>query len=212
MISRLFRIRTFHVGKIIIGIPFPTKVGWLILLLLFYLIFSLTRLVWFSGDWRTYTSKQHGFSIDYPAHWHKRGEYENGRKNLNDLNVDFIDGDALLIPTTVAIRIHHRTIQNGTLDDVVDWGQEIISITGGARSVSPLMDDYIGIDKYPVYSQLYEKNQSSWGKNVYLISGDDAYILQLRTSKRKWDMAEEVFDRMLESFQLPDATVEGSSH
>ncbi len=208
MFAQLVNFRTIHIGNTNQRVPVPTKVGWLVLLLLAYLLFSLLRLIWFHGDWKTYTSNQHQFSIDYPAYWHKFGEYENGYKNLHDLNIEFINGDALLFPTTIAVRIHHRTISNGTIDDLETWGQEIISITGGAESVSPLMKDHIGLDNYPVYSQIYEKSSSSWGKFVYLMPGDDAYILQLRSTKRRWDSATDIFDQMLASFQLPDPTIE----
>ena len=139
-----------------------------------------------------------------------RGEYAPGigRKNLNDLNVDFINGDALLFPTTIAVEIHHRTMPNGDLADVVAWGEEIIDITGGAIFVSRLDCDSIGIHEYSVLMRTYDRSTSSKVQDIYLISGDDAFILQLITSTGKWDGAMTIFEQMLASYRLPDSFVQ----
>jgi len=204
MLYRFVRWQTINIGNIQSRIPVPTKIGILALLSLAYIIFSLVRLVWFYGKWDTYTSEHHGFSIMYPAHWHKRSEYTQGDKNLVDLNADFTNSDGLILPPTITIEIHHRTIPDGTLEDIADWGLEIIAATGGAKRISPVADDQIGVNNYPALTQIYDRSVSSRVKHVYVISGDDAYVLLLSTSPRKWEEASEIFDRMLASFQLPD--------
>ena len=208
MLHRFVSWRTIHIGKIQRCIPIPTKVGMLALLFLLYLSFSLIRFMFYYGEWHIFTSKHYGFSIEYPAHWYESGEYTQGHKNLNDLNVEFINSDELLLlPASIAIRVHHRTISGGTLEDITEWGLEIISMTGGARTISPTIEAYVGVDNYPAFIQVYDRSGSSRVKNVYVMSGDDAYILQMSTSPRKWDEASVIFDRMLASFHLPDSPV-----
>lgn len=205
MLHQFVKWRSISIGNKQRHIPMPTKVGMVVFLFALYSIISFARLLWFHGKWSTFTSEYHGFSFDYPASWYRDGEYlTRGPKNLVELNIAFRNSDGLIIPPTTGIEVHHRTIPDGTLEDVANWGMELISITGGANNISPLIDDNIGDDNYPVLTQIYDRSWVSRVKHVYVISGDDAYIVLLSSSSWNWDKAMEIFDRVLASFQLPN--------
>lgn len=204
MTKRLVRWRIVTVGNTRKRIPMPTLAGTLILL---YLGYTLVRLVGFYGEWRTFVSDHYGYSIEYPGRWVRLGEYTPGvgHKNLHDLNVEFGNGDALLIPTTIVVRIYHRTIPEATLDDAVNWGAELINTTGGARYILPLEKAFIGVGNYPAFIQVDQRNRLSFVRrqSVYVVSGDDAFLLELEAPRFMWDKASRIFDHMLASFQLP---------
>ncbi|WP_420642863.1 hypothetical protein [Candidatus Leptofilum sp.] len=196
--------KEINIGNTQRHILIPTKFG---ALLFVYLLYTLTRISWFYGDWRTFTSQHHEFAIDYPAHWVKLGEYTNGYKNQDDLAVHFISGDAFLVPSQSSIKVHHRRMPNGTLENIADWGLDLIEITGGGWSISQLEDSNIGLEDYPVLIQTYRKHSRLRLKtflitNVYVLSGEDAYILQFSAPAHKIDEFEGIFDRVLTSFNL----------
>ena len=67
------------------------------------------------------------------------------------------------------MRVHHRTLPDGSLADVTDWGMELIDITGGANKIYPLQEISIGAEGYTALTQVYERRRSSKARNVYVL-------------------------------------------
>lgn len=204
LISQFVQWKDINIGNTQRRILIPTKFGALIFV---YLLYTLIRIGWFYGDWQTFTSQHHDFSIEYPAHWVKLGEYTNGYKNLDDLAVEFISGDAFLIPTRGLIKIHHRKMPNGALNDIAAWGTDLIESTGGGWSISQLEESNVGLEDYPALIQTYRKYarfrlQTRLITNVYVLSGEDAFIIQLSAPAHRVEEFEDIFDRVLSSFKL----------
>lgn len=185
----------------VFGISVP-----LVIVLLVFLsatIFSLSQ-TWLNLDeWRTFDSSREyedsiehpDFKLDYPAYWDNTA-YHGYYRGIEDVWGTF--GGTKFNLAYSGLRLYWRSLSNPSLNEVDNWGKEIINNLDGFN-ISELKEAKVGDGNYPAWRQTFQADRKYMV--VYILDDNGAYIL-LFNARPYDDEAEEAFQHILNSFQI----------
>ncbi|MBK8904363.1 MAG: hypothetical protein IPM53_24505 [Anaerolineaceae bacterium] len=153
-------------------------------------------------NWRVFTSSTYGFTLHYPANWQAQ-EYLDGSKGDRNVIATIIPPT----PFTAAITIKRDEMENPTVEDVADWGEELITrrFASTAYEVYELESIELANGESALtrtYLTAIDKPVSSRYTEIYIAREHDGLMIQMGAVENKYDSVEAVFEHLIESFTL----------
>jgi len=154
-----------------------------------------TRYMFQQDKWNTLDVQVHKYSIDYPATWN---ETTYGSSGGQGSHLDYITGriNTFFGPD---ILIHKTELEQPSLTDAAEWGQEILKASN-PRRITPLAETHIGHGNYPALMQSFTERNAP-AKAFYAVSGDYAYMIEINQINEN---SQPIIDQILDSFRLYD--------
>lgn len=161
-------------------------------------IFFSVRYISLQDEWRTLNVEWHGYAIDYPALWSPHTYPASGGRGEN---LDYLS--ATISSTGLSIYIYQMQMEQPSLTDAFEWGQEIVQ-GWKASNVSSPVETQIGYSHYPALAQTYY-DRGKLTKAFFVVSRNRVYMIEfIRVGKD----SQPIIDRMLSSFRLYDGNNE----
>lgn len=153
-------------------------------------------------NWHVFTSSTYDFTLEYPANWQAQ-EYLDGSKGDSNVIATIIPPT----PFTAAITIKRVEMENPTVEDVADWGEELITrrFASTAYEVYELESIELANGESALtrtYLTAIDKPVSSRYTEIYIAREHDGLMIQMGAVENKYDSVEAVFEHLIESFTL----------
>ena len=155
------------------------------------------RWAYYHNKWRTIEVRNGGYQISYPAHW-----FNSTHKAIRGPVGKWISFEATNLPFVNSIMIRtYDDIEYPTDEGVEHWELEIIK-KDGCESWSPPRQIQIspifpsGIMTECVDDVKYHRKIAAFSHNGHL------YAVELLTFAKQWQRGNEIFEKVLESFQF----------
>ena len=147
--------------------------------------------------WKVFTSSAYGYSLEYPMDWQAR-EYLDGLKGNKDIIATII----LSTPFTAAITIKRIQIENPEVEDIADWGEELITSRFSSYELQELESIELANGQKAlarIYLPGIDKPINSKFIDVYIARESDGLIIRLEAIENKYDSVNEVFEHVINS-------------
>ena len=165
------------------------------LILLFVCILAFTvRQTYFANQWRWY--KNANFVLAYPATWFQISIYHCSTCqyiNLLVMNVPVID--------QIELRVYSANGDNLRQQGSTSFGEWIIHQNSKQVNILRQKDTTVGIGGYPGREILFE-DKTFRGRIITLQHHGQVYAIEIHAIKKKWNEADAVFDKILETFEF----------
>lgn len=153
-------------------------------------------------NWHVFTSSTYDFTLEYPANWQAQ-EYLDGSKGDRNVIATIIPPT----PFTAAITVKRVEMENPTVEDVADWGEQLITsrFESTAYELHQLESTELASGKSALtrtYIAGTDKLVSSMFTEIYVARERDGLIIRLEALENKYDSVEAVFEHLIESFTL----------
>lgn len=151
------------------------------------------------GQWKTSTSQEYGYQIDYPANGHISIYTGSGYKGKKYIRSYFT------VPREGYVEIYQNPSQNPDLYTAAEWGDEIISFIDGMRT-SQLQETVIGQDNYPTlmlkFTQTDFLGKIRYNRIYYVASNEQVFAIRIADYQDGNGQTMKKFERILNSFKL----------
>jgi hypothetical protein len=150
-------------------------------------------------NWNVFTSSIYNYTLEYPSDWQAR-EYLDGLKGNKDIIATIIPPTAF----TAAVTIKQIQNENLSVEDVADWGEELITsrFEFSAYELQELEAIELANGQKALtrtYLTSIDKPISSRYMDVYIAREHDGLIIRFGVVENKYDSVKEIFEHMLES-------------
>jgi len=156
------------------------------------------RWVYFRNQWRTIEMRKDGYRVSYPAHWfnstHQAIRGPVGKwVSLEVTNFPFVN--------SIMVRVYIDDVTHFSDDDVTNWTLELIRRDGCAtwstpHQVQPPQAPSSGMMTECIDDVGYHR------KIVAFAYSNHAYAVELLALKRQWQRGNEIFEKVLASFEF----------
>lgn len=174
----------------------------LVILLSVLIAPNALRFVFQRNDWATYTDRQLGYTLEYPAHLWKRVSYTGFPGKRREVH--------LLLAWPTPIEMTHQIsvgvveLENPTVMDVVTYYEDML-LEDGWQTASDL--EQIEAHNLIGLTRTYYSRSGRQYQQVYFAKDQRGYLLRFTALPRFYESSMPDFEHVVASFQVFDTSV-----
>jgi len=165
-------------------------------LLLVVVLAFVARQMYYAGKWCWHKDDQAGFALGYPATWFQIHFYHCS--TCQQVNLFVMDVPVIY---TEILRVYSAKDIDEPRWRGKSFGEWIIHQNSKHIRVLSRREVHVGLHSYPGVDILYE-DDTFRGRIITLHHSRRVYAIEMMATKKKWNKANTVFDKILKTFDF----------